>query len=76
MIRCDCDLHRKQSFKMDNNSESSDYENLYDSSHKEYDIDSSVSHGFSSESEIDFDDLSYDIATNQVTQIPDLGKLT
>ena len=27
-------------------------------SHKEYDIESSVSHGFSSESEIDFDDLS------------------
>ena len=45
-------------------------------SHKEYDIDSSVSHGFSSESEIDFDDLSYGIANNPVKQAPDLGKLT
>ena len=37
---------------------------------------SSISHGFSSKSEIDFDDLSHDIATNPVAQAPDLKKLT
>ena len=61
---------------MDNNDESSDYESVHGSSDTEYDSDSSISHGFSSESEIDFHDSSYDIATNPVTQAPDLGKLT
>ena len=62
---------------MDNNSESSDYESVYESSDTEYDSDSSVSHGFSSgESDTDFDDSLYDIATNPVTQAPDLVKLT
>ena len=60
---------------MDNNVESSDYESVYESSDTEYDSDISVSHGFS-ESKTDFDDSSYDIATNLVTQTPDLGKLT
>ena len=61
---------------MDNNGESSDYERVYESCDTEYDSDSSVSHGFSSESETDFDDSSYEIATNSVTQATDLGKLT
>ena len=61
---------------MDNNGESSDYERVYESRDAEYDSDSSISHGFSSESEIDFDDSSYEIATNSVTQATDLGKLT
>ena len=61
---------------MDNNSESSDYESVYESSDTEHESDSSVSHRFSGENEIDFDDSSYDIATNPVTQAPDLGKLT
>ena len=62
---------------MDNNSESSDYEKVYESSDTEYDSDSSVSRGFSSgESDTDFDDSLYDIATNPVTQAPDLVKLT
>ena len=61
---------------MDNNGKSSDYESVYKSSDTEYDSNSSVSHGFSSKSEIDFDNLSYDTATNPVTQAPDLGKLT
>ena len=62
---------------MDNNSESSDYESVYESSDTEYDSDSSVSHGFSSgESTTDFDELSYDIATNPVAQAPGLVKLT
>ena len=51
---------------MDNNGKSSDYESVYKSSDTEYDCDSSVSHGFSSKSEIDFDNLSYDTATNQL----------
>ena len=59
---------------MDNNSESSDYESVYESSDTEYHSDSSVSHGFSS-GESD-DDSSYDIATNPVTQAPDLVKQT
>ena len=37
---------------------------------------SCVSHGFSCESDTDLDDSSCDIATNPVTQVPDLGKLT
>ena len=46
---------------MDNNSESSDYEIVYESSDTEYDSDSSVSHGFSSgKSDTDFDDSLYD----------------
>ena len=50
---------------------------MYESSDTEYDSDSSVSHGFSSgESETDFDDASYDIATNPITQALDLVKLT
>ena len=62
---------------MDNNSESSDYESVYESSDTEYDSDSSVSHGFSSvESDTDFDDSFYDIATNPVIQAPNLVKLT
>ena len=61
---------------MDNDGESSDYENVFESSDTEYYSDSSVSHGFSSESEIDFHDWPYDIATNPVTQAPDLGKST
>ena len=61
---------------MDNNGESSDYESVYESSDTGYDSDSSVSHVFSSESETDFDDSSYDIASNLVTRAPDLGKLT
>ena len=65
-----------KSFKLNNNGKSSDYESVYKSSDAEYDNDSSVSHGFSSKSEIDFDNFSYDTATNPVTQAPDLGKLT
>ena len=65
-----------KSFKLNNNGKSSDYESVYKSSDAEYDNDSSVSHGFSSNSEIDFDNFSYDTATNPVTQAPDLGKLT
>ena len=50
---------------------------MYEHSDTEYDSDSSVFHGFSSgESDTDFDDSSYDIATNTVTQAPDLVKLT
>ena len=62
--------------KMDNNSESSDCKSVYESSDTEYDSDNSVSHGFSSESEIDFDESSYVIPTNPITQAPNLGKLT
>ena len=51
---------------MDNNSESTNNESVYESSYTEYDSDSSVSHGFSCESEINFGDSSYDIATNPV----------
>ena len=54
----------------------SDYESVYESSDAEYDSGTSVSYGFSSESEIDFDDSSHDMATNPVTQAPGLGKLT
>ena len=62
---------------MDNISESSDYESVYESSDTEYDSDSSISHRFSNgESDTDFDDSSYDIATNPVTQAPDPVKLT
>ena len=61
---------------MDKNGKLSDYESVYESSDAEYDSDRSVSYGFSSESEIDFDNLSHDIATNPVTQAPGLGKLT
>ena len=61
---------------MDDNDKSSDYESVYESSDAEYDSDSSVSHGFSSENKIDFDDSSPGIATNPVTQAPDQGKLT
>ena len=61
---------------MDKNGKLSDYESVYESSDAEYDSDRSVSYGFSSESEIDFDNLSHDIATNPVTQAPRLGKLT
>ena len=60
---------------MDDNDKSSDYESVYESSDAEYDSDSSVSHGFSSENKIDFDDSSHYIATNPVTQAPDQGKL-
>ena len=60
---------------MDNHSESSDYKSVHESSDIEYDSDSSVSHGFSSESEIDFDELSYDIPTNSIPQAHYLGKL-
>ena len=59
---------------MDNNSESSDYESVYETSDTESDSDSSVSHGFST-GESDTDSL-YDIATNPVTQAPELVKLT
>ena len=61
---------------MDDNDKSSDYESVYESSDAEYDSDNSVSHGFSSENKIDFDDSSHDIAANPVTQAPDQGKLT
>ena len=44
----------------------SDYESVYESKDAEYDSDRSVLYGFSSESEIDFGDLSHDIATNPV----------
>ena len=54
----------------------SDYESVYESKDAEYDSDRSVFYGFSSESEIDFDDLSHDIATNPVRQELGLGKLT
>ena len=59
---------------MDNNGKLSDYESVNESSDAEYDSDRSASYGFSSESEIDFDDSSYDIATNPVPEAPDLGK--
>ena len=52
---------------MDDNDKSSDYESVYESSDAEYDSDNSVSHGFSSENKIDFDDSSHDIAANPVT---------
>ena len=52
----------------------SDYESVYQRSDAEYDSDRSNSYGFSSENEIDFDDSSYDIATNPVPEAPDLGK--
>ena len=52
---------------MDDNDKSSDYESVYEISDAEYDSDNSVSHGFSSENKIDFDDSSHDIAANPVT---------
>ena len=61
---------------MFNHSESSDYKSVHESSDIEYDSDSSVSHGFSSESEIDFNESSYDIPTNSIPQAHYLGKLT
>ena len=61
---------------MDNNVKFGDYESVHESSDAECDSDRWVSYGFSSESEIDFDNLSYGIATNPVKQEPGLGKLT
>ena len=61
---------------MDNSGKLNDYESAYESSHAEYDSDSSVLYGISSESEIDFDDLSRGIAINLFTEVPDLGRLT
>ena len=61
---------------MDNSGKLNDYESVYESSYAEYDSDSSVLYGFSSESEIDFDEFSHGIATNLFTQAPDLGRLT
>ena len=61
---------------MDNSGKLNDYESVYESSDAEYDSGSWVFYGFSSESEINFDHSSHDIATNLVTQAPDLGRLT
>ena len=55
---------------MENDSETSNL-SFHDRSSTGYDSD-----GFSCESETDFDKSSCDIATNPVTQVPDLGKLT
>ena len=45
---------------MDKNGKLSDYESVHESGDGEYDSDRSISYGFSSESEIDFDNLSHD----------------